>query len=117
MRKIIVSEFITLDGVFEDPGGGSVGQWHFPYFSEDVGKYKHAEVMECEAQLLGRVTYEGFASAWPSVTDEVGFAEKMNTMPKFVVSSTLEKPEWENTTVLSGDMANSVRELKEGEGG
>jgi len=114
MRTLIVTEFITLDGVVEDPG---TGDWHFQYFSEQAGKYKFDELMECDAQLLGRVTYEGFAQAWPSVEDEAGFAEKMNTIPKYVVSSTLKDPEWENTTVLGGDMAGSVRELKETKGG
>jgi dihydrofolate reductase len=114
MRKIIASEFITLDGVFEDPGGGG---WHFQYFSDELGRYKLDEVMESEAQLLGRVTYEGFAAAWPSVEDDEGFAEKMNTMPKYVVSSTLTDPTWENTTVLGGDATAAVRELRSGDGG
>lgn len=114
MRKIIASEFITLDGVFEDPGGGG---WHFRYFSDELKRYKLNELMESEAQLLGRITYEGFAAAWPGVEDEEGFAEKMNTMPKYVVSSTLSEPTWDNTTVLEGDAATAVRELKSGEGG
>jgi dihydrofolate reductase len=114
VRKIIASEFITLDGVFEEPGRSD---WHGQYFSNELGRYKLDEVMESEAQLLGRVTYEGFAAAWPSVEDEQGFAEKMNTMPKYVVSSTLTEPTWENTTVLQGDASSAVRELKSGEGG
>jgi dihydrofolate reductase len=114
VRKIIASEFITLDGVFEEPGRSA---WHEQYFSDELGRYKLDEVMEAEAQLLGRVTYEGFAAAWPSVEDEQGFAEKMNTMPKYVVSSTLAEPKWENTTVLHGDASSAVHELKSGEGG
>jgi dihydrofolate reductase len=114
VRKIIASEFITLDGVFEEPGRGD---WHFQYFSDELERYKLNGVMEAEAQLLGRVTYDDFAAAWPSVEDEQGFAEKMNTMPKYVVSSTLTEPTWENTTVLQGDASSAVRELKSGEGG
>jgi dihydrofolate reductase len=114
VRKIIASEFITLDGVFEEPGRGD---WHFQYFSDELGRYKLDEVTEAEAQLLGRVTYEGFAAAWPHVEDEQGFADKMNTMPKYVVSSTLEDPTWENTTVLRGDPLEAVREVKSGDGG
>jgi dihydrofolate reductase len=114
VRKIIASEFITLDGVFEEPGRAD---WHLQYFSHELERYKLGEVMEAEAQLLGRVTYEGFAAAWSSVEDEQGFAEKMNTMPKYVVSSTLTEPTWENTTVLRGDAGSAVRELKAGEGG
>jgi dihydrofolate reductase len=114
MRKVVVSEYITLDGVFEDPGGGD---WHFQYFSDELQKYKYDELMESDALLLGRVTYEGFAAAWPNIEDEQGFADKMNTMPKYVVSSTLTDPSWANTTVLGGDMARAVRELKQGDGG
>jgi dihydrofolate reductase len=114
MRKIIASEFITLDGVFEEPGRSD---WHPPYHSDELERYKLDEVMEAEAQLLGRVTYEGFAAAWSSVEDEEGFAEKMNTMPKYVASSTLTEPTWENTTVLTGDATAAVRELKSGDGG
>lgn len=114
MRKLIVTEFITLDGVVEDPGGGD---WHFQFFSDELGKYKFEELMESDAQLFGPGDLRGLAQAWPSMEDEAGFADKMNTMPKYVVSSTLKDPEWENTTVLGGDMASSVRELKQGEVG
>lgn len=114
MRRIIVSEFITLDGVIEDPGQGG---WHFQFSSDELEKYKLDELMQCDAQLLGRVTYEGFAQAWPTIQDEQGFADKMNAMPKYVVSSTLTDPQWQNTTVLTGEMADSVRELKAGDGG
>jgi dihydrofolate reductase len=114
MRKIIASEFITLDGVFEEPGRST---WHSEYFSDELQRYKLDDLMGSEAQLLGRVTYDGFAAAWPNVEDEQGFAEKMNTMPKYVVSSTLTEPTWENTTVLQGDATAAVRELKSGDGG
>jgi dihydrofolate reductase len=80
-------------------------------------KYKLDETMEHDALLLGRVTYEGFAAAWPGMTDEVGFADKMNSMPKYVVSSTLERADWNNSTVLRGDLAEEVRGLKEQPGG
>src|SRR5205814_5845839 len=104
MGKLVVTEFISIDGVIEDPGGVedfAHGGWVFQFErGEEGNKFKLDEVLEAEAQLLGRVTYEGFAAAWPSRTDEVGFAEKMNKMPKYVVSSTLGEPEWQNTTVL-----------------
>jgi peroxiredoxin/dihydrofolate reductase/DNA-directed RNA polymerase specialized sigma24 family protein len=121
MRKLIVSEFVTLDGVFEDPGGAegfTRGGWAFRFERGPEGdKFKLDEVMEAGALLLGRVTYEGFAAAWPSATDESGFADKMNSMPKFVVSSTLERGTWANTTVLSGDPVAAVTRLKEQSGG
>ena len=106
MGRIVVTEFVSLDGVMEDPGGSEDfrhGGWALAISRGDEGdRFKLDELHEAEAQLLGRVTYEGFAAAWPSRTDEVGFAEKMNTMPKYVVSSTLGEPEWQNTTVLHG---------------
>jgi dihydrofolate reductase len=117
MGRIVVTEFVSLDGVMEDPGGAEGykhGGWSFQVSRGDEGdKFKLDELQEAEAQLLGRVTYEGFAKAWPSITDEAGFAEKMNTMPKYVVSSTLTDPEWQNTTVLSGDVAEEVSKLKQ----
>jgi dihydrofolate reductase len=89
MGKVVVSEFVSLDGVMEDPGGAEDfehGGWVFQFDRGDEGdKFKLDEVMEADALLLGRVTYEGFAEAWPSRTDEAGFADKMNNMPKFVV--------------------------------
>ena len=121
MGKIVVTEFISLDGVIEDPGGAETyrhGGWTFEFErGADGDKFKLEELEEAEAQLLGRVTYEGFAAAWPGRTDEAGFADKMNAMPKYVVSSTLKDPEWENTTVLEGDVAESVHALKEQDGG
>ena len=117
MGRIVVTEFVSLDGVMEDPGGAEGyehGGWSFQVNRGDEGdKFKLEELVDAEAQLLGRVTYEGFAKAWPSITDEAGFAEKMNAMPKYVVSSTLTNPEWQNTTVLSGDVAEGVSKLKQ----
>ena len=117
MGRIVVTEFVSLDGVMEDPGGAEGyehGGWSFQVSRGDEGdKFKLDELVDAEAQLLGRVTYEGFAKAWPSITDEAGFAAKMNSMPKYVVSSTLTNPEWQNTTVLSGDVAEEVSKLKQ----
>jgi dihydrofolate reductase len=116
MSKIVVSQFITLDGVVEDPGGSEGlerGGWAFQYERGPEGdQFKLDEVMASDALLLGRVTYEGFAAAWPS--REGGFADKFNTMPKYVVSSTLEDPEWNNSTVVGLD---EIAALKEREGG
>jgi dihydrofolate reductase len=117
MGKLIVTEFITLDGVIEDPGGSENldrGGWAFQFErGEDGDKFKLDETLEAQVQLLGRVTYEGFAAAWPSRTDEVGFADKMNTMPKYVVSSTLKDLTWDNSTLIAGDVAAEVAKLKE----
>ncbi len=116
MGRIVVTEFVSLDGVMEAPGGGEDFKhagWTFEINRGDEGdKFKLDETLSSEALLLGRVTYEAFASAWPSRTDEVGFADKFNSMPKYVVSSTLENPEWNNSTVLKGDVAEEVAKLK-----
>jgi dihydrofolate reductase len=120
MRRIVVTEFISLDGVIEDPGGAEGfehGGWSFKFNDPDGMKYKLDETMEHDALLLGRVTYEGFAAAWPGMTDGVGFADKMNSMPKYVVSSTLERADWNNSTVLRGDLAEEVRALMQQPGG
>ena len=115
MGKIVVSQFVTLDGVMEDPGGAEDferGGWAFEFDRGPEGdKFKLDEVMAAEALLLGRVTYEGFAAAWPSRTGS--FADKFNTMPKFVVSTTLESPDWSNSTVIRDDVAKEVAALKE----
>ena len=117
MGNVVVSQFITVDGVVDDPGGSEGferGGWAFKFDrGPDGDKFKLDEVMSADALLLGRVTYEGFAAAWPGRTDEIGFAEKFNSMPKYVVSSTLKDPEWNNSTVLDGDLAASVRGLKD----
>jgi dihydrofolate reductase len=117
MGRIVVTEFVSLDGVIEAPGGGEDykhGGWTFEIERGAEGdKFKLDELVEAEAQLLGRRTYEGFAAAWPKMADEAGFAEKMNGMPKYVVSSTLEEAEWNNSTVLSGDLGEEITKLKQ----
>lgn len=115
MGKIVVTEFVSLDGVIEAPGGGEDYKhagWTFEIDRGEEGdKFKLDELVEAEAQLLGRVTYEGFAAAWPTIEDGAGFAEKMNSMPKYVVSSTLREASWENTTILDGELADEVARL------
>jgi dihydrofolate reductase len=115
MGRIVVTEFVSLDGVMEDPGGSENfrhGGWSFEIGRGDEGdKFKLDEAFASEALLLGRKTYEGFAAAWPSREGE--FADKFNTMPKYVVSSTLAAPEWQNTTVLKGDLGTEVTKLKQ----
>jgi dihydrofolate reductase len=117
--RIVVTEFVSLDGVMEDPGGAENfrhGGWSFEIDRGDEGNtFKLDEALSSEALLLGRVTYEGFAEAWPSREGE--FADKFNTMPKYVVSSTLEEPEWNNSTVLKGDLAEEVAKLKQEQDG
>jgi dihydrofolate reductase len=114
MGRIVVTEFVSLDGVMEDPGGSEdfkYGGWTFEIERGDEGnKFKLDEVFDAEALLLGRVTYEGFADAWPEREGE--FADKFNSMPKYVVSSTLSDPEWNNSTVLEGDVVEAVTKLR-----
>jgi dihydrofolate reductase len=113
MGRIVVTEFISLDGVIEDPGGSESfrhGGWSFAISGGDEGaQFKLDETRASVALLLGRVTYEGFAEAWPSRDGE--FADKFNSMPKYVVSSTLEQAGWNNSTVLRGDLAEEVARL------
>jgi len=119
MRKVIVSEYVTLDGVFEDPGGGegtTHGGWSFQFWSEEAAKYKFDELFASDALLLGRVTYEGFAKAWPTMKDAGEFAERMNSIPKYVVSTTLKELEWNNSHLLKGNIAEEVARLKQQEG-
>jgi dihydrofolate reductase len=115
MGKIVVTEFVSLDGVIEAPGGGEDYKhagWTFEIERGEEGdKFKLDELDEAEAQLLGRVTYEGFAAAWPTIEDDAGFAEKMNAMPKYVVSSTLQEASWNNSTILSGELADEIAKL------
>lgn len=117
MGRIVVTEFVSLDGVIEAPGGGENYKhagWTFEIDRGEEGdKFKFDELMEADAQLLGRVTYDGFAAAWPTFTDNVGFADKMNAMPKYVVSSTLQSADWNNTTILSGDVVEEIKKLKD----
>jgi dihydrofolate reductase len=120
MGKIVATEFISLDGVIEDPGGSEDyvhGGWTFEIDRGEEGNaFKLAELEEAEAQLLGRVTYEGFAAAWPEREGDPqmgDFAKKMNTMPKYVYSTTLGSAGWQNTTVLAGDFATDIAKVRE----
>jgi dihydrofolate reductase len=119
MGQIVVTEFVSLDGVMEDPGGSedfAHGGWSFEISRGEEGdRFKLDETLSADALLLGRVTYEGFAAAWPSREGE--FADKFNSMPKYVVSSTLQEPTWSNTTVLRGDLADEVARLRAAHGG
>jgi dihydrofolate reductase len=115
MGRIVVTEFVSLDGVMEDPGGSEdfkYGGWTFEISRGDDGdKFKLDETLGADALLLGRTTFEGFAEAWPSREGE--FADKFNNMPKYVVSSTLTDPEWTNSTVIDGDLAGAVAKIKD----
>ncbi|RJL24209.1 dihydrofolate reductase family protein [Bailinhaonella thermotolerans] len=108
MRKIITSTYITLDGEIESPH-----IWSTPYFNEEAGQFAQEQLFASDALLMGRRTYDGFSSTWPSMSDPGGFADRMNTMPKYVVSTTLEKADWTNTTIISDNVVERVRELKE----
>lgn len=111
MRKVIVTEFMSLDGVIQDPQN-----WSFPYWTEEIGNFKHAELFASDAQLLGRVTYEGFAAAWPERTDEAGFADRINSLPKYVVTTTLKKAEWNNSHIIKDNVADAIAKLKQQDG-
>lgn len=132
MRKLIVSEFVTLDGVMEAPGGEPGhphSGWVFDFMGPEQLRYKLDEVLEAESLLIGRVTYESFAEAWPQRSerkpgqvaegtedDMLVFADKMNSMPKQVVSTTLKDPKWNNTTVIGEDVVAEIARLKKAEG-
>jgi len=119
MRKVVVSEFVSLDGVMEDPGGAEKfehGGWTRPFWSNEIGKVKFDELFASDALLLGRVTYQGFAAAWPTMKDEAGFADRMNSIPKYVVSTTLKELEWNNSHLLKGNIMEEVARLKRQEG-
>jgi dihydrofolate reductase len=106
--RLVATEYTSLDGVFEEPG-----HWSGPFFNDEAAQFKLDELHASDALLLGRNTYEGFAAAWPSMTDEAGFADKMNSMPKYVVSSTLERAEWPGSKLIEGDVAEEIRKLKQ----
>jgi dihydrofolate reductase len=110
MRKLIVTEYVTLDGVMEDPGGGG---WSNPFWSDEAGMFKFDELFGSDALLLGRVTYAGFAKAWPTMKDEAGFSDRMNGMRKYVVAAGVPQPEWNNTRVITGKVAEEVIKLKQ----
>jgi dihydrofolate reductase len=120
-RKPVVTQYISLDGVIEDPVGmenSGLGDWTGPFQRGPEGDaFKIGELFSSDAVLLGRVTYDAFAAVWPAITDETGFAERINTLPKYVPSRTLAGADWNNTTVWRGDVAEEVRKLKVGEGG
>ena len=107
-RTLAATLFMTLDGVVEAPD-----KWSFPFWSDETGKFKSDELRATDALLLGRVTYEGFAAAWPGRKDEEGFADRFNSMPKYVASKTLKKLEWNNSHLLKGDLAAEVSRLKQ----
>jgi dihydrofolate reductase len=119
MRKLVVSEFMTVDGVMEDPGGseGTVGGAWARDLSKEGGQFKFEEILAADALLLGRVTYEGFASSWPTMKDTGEFGDKMNGMAKYVVSNTLKKADWSNSTILRGDVFQEIAKLKQKNGG
>jgi dihydrofolate reductase len=116
MRRVVAAEYVTPDGVMQDPGGVGEfehGGWHYPYFNDEVGEYQDEQFSRSDALLLGRITFEGFAAAWPALEETEGeMAVKMNRMPKFVASRTLKEPlEW-NGNLLKGDLAEEVAKLK-----
>jgi dihydrofolate reductase len=119
--KLVVNTFVTLDGVMQAPGGPDedreggfeYGGWSAPYFDDDMGNTVQASMEKATAYLLGRKTYDIFAGYWPTATEDLEIAEILNSRPKYVASRTLKNPEWEHTTVLSGDVAQAVAELKE----
>jgi len=117
MGKVVVSEFVSLDGVMEDPGGAEgtpFGGWTFRFTAEEGQKFKYGELMAADVQLLGRTTYEEFAANWPAMEEATGeFGAKMNAMPKVVVSNTLAEPGWKNTTVATGNLPEIVAGLKD----
>lgn len=117
MGKLVVSEFVSLDGIIEDPGGAEgtpQGGWTFRFPAPEGQQYKFEELQASDVQLLGRVTYEGFAAAWPGMEEVAGeFARRMNAMPKVVVSTTLTEAAWNNTTIIAGNVATEVARLKD----
>ena len=121
MRKIIASQYLSLDGVLEDPvgmEGSGLGDWVGPFTRGPKGDaFKHSELFDSDAVLLGRRTYDGFAAVWPTVNDEAGFGKRMNAMPKYVVSTTLKTADWNNSTIIDKDVVARVKKLKNEPGG
>jgi dihydrofolate reductase len=116
MRNVVVTEFMSLDGVIEDPGGAegfAHGGWTIPYWDDAIGAFKSEELFAADALLLGRVTYQGFAAAWPTMEGTGEFGERMNALPKYVVSTTLQSADWNNSTIISENVAEAVAALKE----
>ncbi|MEV0369002.1 dihydrofolate reductase family protein [Streptomyces sp. NPDC050636] len=112
MRKIINATYMTLDGDITN-----MQDWHFPYFGEEARQAATAQLFGSDALIMGRKTYEAFSDAWPQRAGADEFADRMNSMPKYAVSTTLRDPAWTNTSVISGDVAAEVRKLKAGPGG
>ncbi|MFN8445862.1 MAG: dihydrofolate reductase family protein [Caldilineaceae bacterium] len=110
MRKIIVTEFLSLDGVMENP------MWTFKYWNDETAKFKAEETTANDVLLLGRVTYEGFAAAWPQRTDEASGGKYFNSVRKYVVSNTLDKAEWNNSQIIRGDILQEITKLKQQDG-
>lgn len=108
MRKVVATEYVTLDDVFEEPG-----HWSFQFWNDEAAQFKFDELFASDALLLGRVTYQGFAAAWPAMKDEQGFADRMNGLPKYVVSTTLQEAAWNNSHIINGDVAEAVATLKQ----
>jgi dihydrofolate reductase len=111
MRKVVIAEFLSLDGVMEAPE-----KWTFQFWNDEMAKFKHDELFASDAHLLGRVTYQIFAAAWPSRTDKQGFADRMNNLPKYVVSTTLKKAEWKNSHLIKENVAEEIAKLKQQSG-
>ncbi len=110
--RLVATEYLSLDGVFEEPG-----HWSGPWFNEEAGQFKWAELQASDALLLGRNTYNGFAAAWPTMPNTGEFGEKMNSMPKYVVSSTLEKVEWTGSKLIKGNVSGEIEKVKKQPGG
>jgi dihydrofolate reductase len=105
--RLVATEYVSVDGVMDEPG-----QWSFQFWSEEAAKFKEEELLATEALLLGRLTYEGFAAAWPTMKDTGEFGERMNSIKKYVVSTTLKNPAWNNTTVIDGNVVDAIRTLR-----
>ncbi|HEX2620225.1 MAG TPA: dihydrofolate reductase family protein [Phototrophicaceae bacterium] len=111
MSKLVVTTFLSLDGIMEEP------RWSMSYWNDQISDFKLKELFASDSQLLGRVTYEGFAQAWPSQTDEAGFGDRMNNMPKYVVSTTLKQADWNNSHTISDNVVEEIQKLKAQPGG
>ena len=106
--RLVATEYLSLDGIFEEPG-----HWSFPFFNDEAAQFKSKELQESDALLLGRRTYEGFAAAWPTMKGTGEFGEKMNSMPKYVVSSSLESVDWSGSRLVKGNAVGEIRKLKD----
>lgn len=107
MRKIVVTEYLSLDGIMDEPG-----HWSMPFWNDEAARFKYDELFASDALLLGRVTYQGFAAAWPTMTGTGDFGERMNNLPKFVVSTTLKNLEWNNSRLIDMNVVEEIAKLK-----